>query len=463
MPLGFKCGIEIHQQTDTHKSEILLDTLKSIIKPIKKDKGIFFTPDSVVDFMVGLIDEKILNKKEIYILEPACGMTQFITGIERNRQLLFKRAKKYGVEINKNIIAHIKESTKQDNVEIINDDFLLWQTEISFDVVIGNPPYGIPSLSEHYTIKVDDKTKKIYKKKFTTWYGKYNVYGAFIEKSIQLLKDEGQLIFITPATFMFLDEFKKLRKFLADNGSTEIIYLGENVFPDADVTSVVLKFVKTKKSAHKFSLAEFKNHRILPVKQIAKWKGEIITFETDFTDGLKNISRHRLGDIYEIRISPRTPEIKKNYNIVQSKTIADENFIPILNGRNLKVNEIIYEPLIDLWIPKTKIKTLRGYFNKSHIVVGLGFRGNRQIAAAYDKKAYPWIGDVYHLSRKHNFSVMDMKLSDEEIVAYLNSEVVRKYIMDVFREVTYHLSITQLKQLPVPSNQEELKNLSKLS
>ncbi len=95
--------------------------------------------------------------------------------------------------------------------------------------------------------------------------------------------------------------------------------------------------------------------------------------------------------------------------------------------------------------------------------MGLGFIGNRQIAAAYDKKAYPWIGDVYHLSRKHNFSVMDMKLSDEEIVAYLNSEVVRKYIMDVFRGVTYHLSITQLKQLPVPSNQEELKNLSKLS
>ncbi|PKM92229.1 MAG: DNA methyltransferase [Euryarchaeota archaeon HGW-Euryarchaeota-1] len=441
-----------------------LDTLKSIIQPIKKDTGIFFTPDSVVDFMVGLIDEKILNKKEIYILEPACGMTQFITGIERNRQLLFKRAKKYGIEINKNIIDYIKQSTKQDNKEIINDDFLLWQTELSFDIVIGNPPYGIPSLSEHYTIRIDAQTKEIYKKKFTTWYGKYNVYGAFIEKSIQLLKDEGQLIFITPATFMFLDEFKKLRKFLADNGKTELIYLGENVFrPDANVTSVVLNFVKTKKSAHKLSLAEFKNNQILPVKQLAKWTGEIITFETDFTDGLKNISEHRLGDIYEIRISPRTPEIKKNYHIVQNKTIADENFIPILNGRNLKVNEIIYEPLTDLWIQKTKIKTLRGYFNKGHIVVGLGFRGNRQIAAAYDKKAYPWMGDVYHLFRKHNFSVLDMKLNDEEIVKWLNSEVVRKYIIDVFREVTYHLSITQLKQLPVPSNHEELKNLSKLS
>ncbi len=79
MPFGFKCGIEIHHQTDTHKSEIPLDTLKSIIKSIKNDKGIFFAPDSVIDFMVGLIDEKILNKKEIYILEPACGMTQFIT------------------------------------------------------------------------------------------------------------------------------------------------------------------------------------------------------------------------------------------------------------------------------------------------------------------------------------------------------------------------------------------------
>lgn len=123
---------------------------------------------------------------------------------------------------------------------------MLWQSNILFDLIIGNPPYGIPSLSEHYPIKIDPTTKNKYKNQFETWYGKYNVYGAFIEKSIKLLKPKGQLIFIVPATFMILDEFKKLRAFLSQNGKTVIIYLGQEVFkPEASVSVVVLNFLKS--------------------------------------------------------------------------------------------------------------------------------------------------------------------------------------------------------------------------
>jgi len=49
------------------------------------------------------------------------------------------------------------------------------------------------------------------------------MYGAFIEKSVNLLKDGGQLIFIVPSTFMILDEYRKLRTFLASAGETTII------------------------------------------------------------------------------------------------------------------------------------------------------------------------------------------------------------------------------------------------
>jgi len=440
--------------------EISIDNVTQRVEPVKKDFGIFFTPDWTVDFMVKLIDEtKVSNKKSISILEPACGMTQFLTGVKRNNPVLFKRAKKFGVEINKNIYDNLTNK----ETEIIYSDYLLWQTEQKFDIIIGNPPYGIPSLSEHYTIKVNDETKNIYKKSFSTWYGKYNVYGAFIEKSIQLLKENGELILITPATFTFLDEFKKLREFLARNGDTEIIYMGEEVFkPDAFVTSVILKFTKGKNIAHNLLLAEYENGQIILHKKISNWKGEIITFKSVFTDNVKKICEYQLSDIYEIRISPRTPEIKKNKFIVRDKNLVDENFIPILNGRNLKVNEIIYEPLREHWIHKAKVNTLRGYFNQPHIVVALGFRGDRQMAAAYDKKAYPWMGDVYHLTRKNTFVSSKMELSDEDFVTYLNSKVVRKYLIDTFKKVTYHLSITQLKQIPIPLTFNDIKKLSEI-
>jgi len=444
----------------TNTIEVAIDTVSQIIEPVKRDFGIFFTPEWIVDFMIKLIDDsKFSKKKNVAILEPACGMTQFLAGIKRNNHTLFKKAIKFGVEINKNIYDHIKG----ENAEIINADYLLWQTDRRFDIIIGNPPYGIPSLSEHYTIKVDDETKNIYKKNFSTWYGKYNVYGAFIEKSIQLLKENGELIFITPATFTFLDEFKRLREFLARNGDTEIIYMGEEVFkPEAFVTSVILKFTKGKNIAHNLLLAEYESGQTILHKKISSWKGEIITFNSAFTDGIKKICEHQLSDIYEIRISPRTPEIKKNNFIVRDKKLVDENYLPILNGRNLKVDEIIYEPLREHWIHKSKINTLRGYFNRPHIVVALGFRGDRQIAAAYDKKAYPWMGDVYHLTRKNTFLSYKMELSDKDIVAYLNSEIVRRYLIDTFKEVTYHLSITQLKQIPIPLTFKEFKKLSEI-
>ncbi|MEM5803112.1 MAG: N-6 DNA methylase, partial [Candidatus Aenigmatarchaeota archaeon] len=163
------------------------------IKNIKKDYGIFFTPEWVVDFMVNLIDfSKHTDKKNIAVLEPACGLAQFLIGIKRNHPSIFKQAKLIGVEINQEVINYLKTLNIDNNIELIKDDYLLWRSEKSFDLVIGNPPYGIPSLSEHYTIKIDPSTKGKYKSLYKTWYGKYNIYGAFIEKSISLLKPEGQ-------------------------------------------------------------------------------------------------------------------------------------------------------------------------------------------------------------------------------------------------------------------------------
>ena len=243
------------------RQEILNSTLKSI----KKDYGIFFTPERIVDFMINLIDiTKLTDKKDIAILEPACGLAQFLIGIKRNLPEVFKSAKLWGVEINQDIINYLITLNTGNNIKIIKDDYLLWQPGFFFNLVIGNPPYGIPSLSEHYTIKVDPQVKEKYKSQYETWYGKYNVYGAFIEKSIKLLKPEGQLIFIVPATFMILDEFSKLRAFLSQNGGVAIIYLGPEVFkPEADVSSVVLNFIKSDKFAHRLEPVSY-THLTLP-------------------------------------------------------------------------------------------------------------------------------------------------------------------------------------------------------
>ena len=422
------------------------------LKDIKKDYGVFFTPEWVIDFMVDLIKvEKYIDNNDILILEPACGLAQFLSGIKRKKPALFNKANLFGVEINQDIINYLNNTCKTDNIKLYNNDYLLWNPKSSFDLIMGNPPYGIPSNSDHYTIKISPKTKKQYKALFETWYGKYNVYGAFIEKSVKLLKNEGQLIFIVPATFMILDEFKKLREYLSRNGKTSIIYLGPDVFkPEAYVSSVVLNFIKSDKSNSTLELFEYTNKKIKTIKTNSNWKGETVKFETNYSTTLESICPYRLGDIYQIRISPRTPEIKNNPFIMKNNNLDKNIYLPILNGKNLKLNKIIYENLSGYWINKQNVSRFRGYFGNPHIVVGLGFRENGKIAAGLDAKCYPWMGDIYHLLRDNNLFNINFDLGEEEVINFLISDYIQKYIKDVYREITYHLSITQLANLPLP-------------
>ncbi|HCG76895.1 MAG: DNA methyltransferase [bacterium (Candidatus Ratteibacteria) CG_4_10_14_3_um_filter_41_18] len=426
------------------------------LKGIRKDYGMFFTPEQIVDFMVNLIDvTEYTDKKDITILEPACGLAQFLVGIRRNQPALSKQAKLFGVEINQDIINYLTTVNIGGNIKIIRADYLLWQPGSSFDLVIGNPPYGIPSLSKHYPIKIDPDTKEKYKSLYETWYGKYNVYGAFIERSIKLLRAEGQLIFIVPPTFMILDEFRKLRAFLSQNGGTAIIYLGPGVFkPEADVSSVVLNFLKSDKFTSRLELLEYRDNKISTIKVNSHWQGEVVKFETDYTHTIESICSYRLADIYDLRISLRTPEIKHSPYIVKERPLREGGYLPLLNGRNLKCNKVIYNNLTGYWIKKAEVKKLGRYFSVPHIVVGLGFRGNGRVGAAIDERCYPWMGDVYHLLRKNDLFNLDFDLGDSEILDYLNSDYVRRYVKDVYREITYHLSITQLKNLPLPNKKE---------
>ncbi|MGB9596052.1 MAG: TaqI-like C-terminal specificity domain-containing protein [Candidatus Poribacteria bacterium] len=45
-------------------------------------------------------------------------------------------------------------------------------------------------------------------------------------------------------------------------------------------------------------------------------------------------------------------------------------------------------------------------------------------------------------------------MNDQEILEYLNSIYIQKYVKDTYREITYHLSISQLKSLPLPTKKE---------
>lgn len=54
-------------------------------------------------------------------------------------------------------------------------------------------------------------------------------------------------------------------------------------------------------------------------------------------------------------------------------------------------------------------------------------------------------------------------MCEEEVVEYLNSDYVKRYVKDTYREITYHLSITKLKNLLLPGKKEWQKIRKEIS
>lgn len=113
----------INEQTLDYKTHQFI--LNSTLKNTKKDYGIFFTPEWIVDFMVQLIDvDKLSSKEDVFILEPACGLAQFLFGIKRNHPSLFERAKLTGVEINQEVINYLTSFDISSKIELVREDYL---------------------------------------------------------------------------------------------------------------------------------------------------------------------------------------------------------------------------------------------------------------------------------------------------------------------------------------------------
>lgn len=384
--------------------------------------GAFATPKDIVNFMVELANPA---SRHLKVLEVACGDGPFL------RKFAEKFGYDYefvGVEISKDVARNAQ--LKLPFAKVINDDYLLWNPSEKFDIIIGNPPYGIIGSESHYPIHVLKGKKDIYKKKFTTWYGKYNIYGAFIEHSVNLLKEGGKLIFIVPASWLVLNDFIKLRLFLSVKGELNIYYLGK-VFPKRNVSCVVIVFKKGKKG-----LKLYEGERLALEKP--DWSGEIVRFESDLwlyfeKEGVS------LEQLFKIHFAARSTEIKSHPNV---SFAPKHGYLPVLTGRNLKPKKIIYDDCYSgVWFPKEEVSKLRYYYSFPHIVVG-HTKGVR-VVAAVDEKCYPWREEFHLVPKVSNINIY--KITD-----YLNSDLLQEYVSFLYRDFVPHLTLAMLKRIPIP-------------
>lgn len=384
--------------------------------------GAVSTPPELVAWMVSLAEP---SKRRLRVLEPACGDCPFLAEFARRYG---SHHELVGIDIVPESLQHAR--SRIPFATLLEGDFLLWDAPESFDLIIGNPPYGIIGDASHYPIHGLKERKALYKQRSATWHGKFNIYGAFIEHAVRLLKPDGKLVFVVPASWLVLDDFAKLRTFLARAGRLQVYYLGK-VFPRRNVSCVVLVLEKGGKGLELYDGQSFAVSK-------PNYQGELIRFETPELIEFE-VSGVPIGAVFSIHFAARSPEIRAHPEVSRTPRIG---YVPVLTGRNLRAGWIDYAHCYSgLWFPHQNASRLRFFYGFPHIVVG-HTKGTR-VVAALDERCYPW-REEFHLIPK--VEGLDLYA----VVEYLNSEPVQLYGATLYRDFVPHLTTTMLRRVPLP-------------
>ena len=139
---------------------------------------------------------------------------------------------------------------------------------MGFDIIIANPPYGAdyPEIHKKYFKENYECTKNITGKQK----GSLNTFALFIEKGVNLLKEDGNLIFIVAISVISSDSMSSLHKFL--KSKCKLIKVSsyatrpQPIFENAMVNTSIIELVKRQHSDCKIYTTKMyrkdKNHHI---------------------------------------------------------------------------------------------------------------------------------------------------------------------------------------------------------
>ncbi|MHA2390778.1 MAG: Eco57I restriction-modification methylase domain-containing protein [Promethearchaeota archaeon] len=142
---------------------------------------------------------------------------------------------------------HLEEIDRELNLidvklNLYNLDFLLEYGSETFDIIIGNPPYV-----ENKKIK-NVEFKRELRKRFRSAYRLFDLSIVFIEKSLELLKEnEGCLSMVTTNKFLSADYGIQIRQLLINNTELkEIINISSlPIFENTAAYPIILSFKKS--------------------------------------------------------------------------------------------------------------------------------------------------------------------------------------------------------------------------
>ena len=265
-------------------SSISNELTSKLSKIIKKKNGIYFTPPSCVNNNIKLLQPYL--KKAINVLEPSCGSCEYITALHK----LFPHLNITGIEYNETIYQSILQ-LKNDKINIKNIDYLKYEVDVKYDIIIGNPPYFVM------------KKKDVDESYHTYFEGRPNIFLLFIIKSIQMLNDDGILSFILPKNFMNCLYYDKTRKYIGTHFQIlNIVECDDDKYIETKQPTIILIIQKNRSCNNTAFILEINNYTIFAIQDNSKtikklYKNSKSLLELGFKVSVGNVVWNQCKDL----------------------------------------------------------------------------------------------------------------------------------------------------------------------
>lgn len=214
---------------------------------IRSAHGAFYTPPALVNCLLDRAEQEGLDWRTARLLDPAAGGGAFL--IEAARRMVSAQpdcepafllaqigSRLVGFELDPRaaglcqeaieiLLADLAEAAGRLVPPVVQVcDTLTMAPQATFDLVVGNPPFGRVTLSpeqrRHYARGL---------------HGHANLYGLFIDVALRWTKPGGLIAYLTPTSFLGGHYFTALRELLAKEApplSIDFVHARRGVFED---------------------------------------------------------------------------------------------------------------------------------------------------------------------------------------------------------------------------------------
>jgi len=478
------------------QSGFLIGQLYTTLLPdaLRKELGAFYTPPALVDRLLELVSLTGFDWRRGRIIDPACGGAAFLASVapvlaknsryEQPAAILDDiETRLYGTEVDpfaawmSMVLLDLALSdlttaagrplrslvAAHDALESHSEDFG------TFDLIIGNPPYGKVTLAPAQRAQFKESL-----------FGHANLYGLFTDLAIKLSKPGGVIAFVTPTSFLGGEYFKNLRKLLETQAPLqrlEFVSNRDGVF-DGVLQETMLAVFKRQTPATTASISvgllvpddDANSVRVEQVGNVAlnggvgkPWLLPRLPDQAPLIECLNSMP-HRLSD-YGFGVS--TGQLVWNRHKGQLRRTYEEGCMPIIWAEAVNADgKFHFQAARRFHLPYLKVKQDQGFLiNQEPCILvqrTTAKEQKRRIIAAVMPNSfvleYPGfvvenhLNMVYSLSSKPRFAL-------RTITALLNSGALDQAFRCINGSVA--VSAYELNSLPLP-NPDQMRALQEL-